>query len=122
MSPTAIDTFTAKFLNADPATYNLSEDEVAYVVGTLFGAGDGTTAAALMLLLLAMTLHPDVFAKLQAELDAVVGPDRFPAFADIEALPRVRATCPRDPALAFYGSRWCTTSACQRRCVRPRIS
>ena len=65
--PTAIDTFTANFLNADPASYNLSDDEAAYVISTLFEAGAGTTAAALMLFLLAMTLHPDVFAKLQAE-------------------------------------------------------
>jgi hypothetical protein len=108
--PTAIGTFTAKFLNADPATCNLSDDEAAYVIGTLFEAGAGTTAAALMLFLLAMTLHPVALAKLQAELDAVVGPDRFPTFADIETLPRVHATCQRDPALAFCDSRWCTTS------------
>jgi cytochrome P450 len=109
--PTAIDTFTANFLNADPASYNLSDDEAAYVISTLFEAGAGTTAAALMLFLLAMTLHPDVFAKLQAELDAVVGPNRFSTFADTEALPRVRATCQTDPALASCDSRWCATSA-----------
>lgn len=90
--PTATDTFTAKFLNADPSVYNLSDDEAAYVIGTLFEAGAGTTAAALMSFLLAMTLHPDAFAKIQAELDTVVGPDRLPTFDDIEALPRVRAT------------------------------
>jgi hypothetical protein len=44
--PTAADTFTTKFLNGDPASYNLSEDGAAYIIGTLFEAG--TTAAALM--------------------------------------------------------------------------
>jgi cytochrome P450 len=29
-----------------------------------------------------MLLHPDVVAKAQAELDAVVGPDRLPTFSD----------------------------------------
>lgn len=54
--PTATDTFTAKFLQADPTTYNPPEDEAAYVIGT--------TAAALMSFLLAMTLHPEAFAEL----------------------------------------------------------
>lgn len=55
-NPTATDRFTAKFLQADPTTYNLSEDEAAYVIGT--------TAAALMSFLLTMTPHPETFAEL----------------------------------------------------------
>ena len=84
-------TFTAKFLNAKDE-YGLSDDEGAYVVGTLFEAGAGTTAAALMSFLLAMVCHPAELAKLQAELDEVVGKDRLPTFDDIPKLPRVRAT------------------------------
>lgn len=45
--PTASSTFTAKFLNAQ-AEYDLSDDEGAYVIGSLFEAGAGTTSAALM--------------------------------------------------------------------------
>lgn len=40
---------------------------------------------------LAMTLHPEVQAKAQAELDAYLGQDRLPEFADEEYLPYVRA-------------------------------
>lgn len=38
-----------------------------------------------------MTLHPEAQAKAQAELDAVVGTDRLPSFADRVRLPYVDA-------------------------------
>jgi cytochrome P450 len=38
-----------------------------------------------------MTLYPEVQAKAQAELDAVVGRDRLPTFADRERLPYIDA-------------------------------
>lgn len=40
---------------------------------------------------LAMAIYPEVQAKAQAELDAVVGPDRLPEFADRDELPYVNA-------------------------------
>lgn len=40
---------------------------------------------------LAMTLNPDVMRKAQAELDAIVGRDRIPTFADKNNLPYIRA-------------------------------
>lgn len=71
--------------------YRLTEDEGAYVVGTLFEAGAGTTAAAMMSFVLAMILHPEVYTKLKQAIDAVVGPDRLPDFDDIPKLPYLRA-------------------------------
>jgi hypothetical protein len=106
--PTAADTFTAKFLNGDPASYNLSEDGAAYIIGTLFEAGGRHYRCGSNVVLLAMTLHPDAFTKLQAELDTVVGPDRPP---------RIRGDCQRDAALASSNCRRCTASARQGRCV-----
>ena len=41
--------------------------------------------------MLAMVLHPEVQARAQAEIDAVVGRDRMPSFADRDALPYIRA-------------------------------
>ena len=38
-----------------------------------------------------MTLFPDVQKKAQAEIDAVVGPDRLPSFADRDTLPYTEA-------------------------------
>jgi cytochrome P450 len=71
--------------------YSLSNDQVAYTIGTLFEAGAGTTAAAMRSFILAMTLHPKEFLILQQEVDSVVGSARLPTFADILNLPRVRA-------------------------------
>ena len=75
---------------ANRKAYDISDDHVAYVIGTLFEAGAGTTAAAMSSFVLAMTLHPKEFASLQRELDKVVG-DRLPTFEDMPNLPRVRA-------------------------------
>lgn len=72
-------------------SYDLSEDQVAYAIGTLFEAGAGTTAASMMSFMLAMTLHPQELKKLQEELDRVVGAERMPTLEDMPSLPGVRA-------------------------------
>jgi cytochrome P450 len=38
-----------------------------------------------------MILFPDVQKKAQAEIDAVIGPDRLPSFADRASLPYIEA-------------------------------
>lgn len=38
-----------------------------------------------------MMANPDVQRKAQKELDAVIGPDRMPALADLQQLPYVQA-------------------------------
>jgi cytochrome P450 len=40
---------------------------------------------------LAMALYPEVQKKAQAELDAVVGPNRLPYFQDRPSLPYINA-------------------------------
>jgi cytochrome P450 len=82
--------FTSKFLG-EREKWSLSDDEGAYVIGTLFEAGAGTTAAAMMSFILAMILHPSPLAALQKEIDSVVGDERLPTFDDIPNLPHVRA-------------------------------
>jgi cytochrome P450 len=42
-------------------------------------------------LFLAMALYPEVQKKAQAEIDAVVGPDRLPEFEDRPSLPYINA-------------------------------
>ena len=42
-------------------------------------------------LFLAMALHPEVQKKAQAEIDAVVGPDRLPDIEDRPSLPYINA-------------------------------
>lgn len=49
------------------------------------------TVSAIYSLFLAMTTFPDLQKKAQAEIDAVVGPDRLPSFADRDSLPYTEA-------------------------------
>ncbi len=49
------------------------------------------TSSALSVLLLAMTLYPDVLKRGQDEIDAVVGIDRQPGFQDQNDLPYINA-------------------------------
>ena len=42
-------------------------------------------------LFLAMTLYPEIQKKAQAEIDAVVGPNRLPDFQDRPSLPYINA-------------------------------
>lgn len=72
-------------------SFGLNTDEAAYAIGTMFEAGSGTTAAALMPFMLAMVHHPEWQRRLQQEIDAVVGNSRLPDFDDIPRLPTIRA-------------------------------
>jgi cytochrome P450 len=69
----------------------MSDDHAYYVLGTIFEAASETTAGAMQSFFLAMILHPEVFRKLSAEVDEVVGDERLPTFDDMENLPYLRA-------------------------------
>ncbi|RFU73869.1 cytochrome p450 [Trichoderma arundinaceum] len=69
----------------------LANDEAAYVIGTMFEAGAGTTTSAMLSFVLAMVHHPEWQRRLHQEIDAVVGNSRLPNFDDIPRLPTVRA-------------------------------
>ncbi|KAI0697627.1 cytochrome P450 [Cerioporus squamosus] len=63
------------------------EEEVIKNVGAIsFDAGADTTISTLQAALLALCLFPGVLQKVQAELDAVVGPNRLPDFSDSSSL------------------------------------
>ncbi|KAM0249522.1 hypothetical protein ACHAQJ_009028 [Trichoderma viride] len=69
----------------------LTNDEAAYVIGTMFEAGAGTTTAALLSFVLAIVHHPEWQRRLHQEIDTVVGNSRLPNFNDIPLLPITRA-------------------------------
>ncbi|KAH9894789.1 CyP450 monooxygenase [Cubamyces lactineus] len=56
-----------------------------------YAGGSDTTLSAVQTFFLAMGSYPDVQRKAQVELDAVVGHDRLPTFADHDSLPYVSA-------------------------------
>ncbi|KAL2062551.1 hypothetical protein VTL71DRAFT_6817 [Oculimacula yallundae] len=84
------DCFAKRFLEKQE-DFGLTDDEGAYAIGTLFEAGAGTTAAAMMSFCLAMCHYPDWQSRMQKEIEDVVGASRLPNFEDIPSLPTVRA-------------------------------
>ncbi|KAI1792480.1 O-methylsterigmatocystin oxidoreductase [Ganoderma leucocontextum] len=67
-------------------------EEMAKGIGLVsYEAGADTSFSALQSFFLAMSLHPDVQKKAQAELDAIVGPHRMPEFSDSDLLVYVNA-------------------------------
>jgi cytochrome P450 len=68
---------------ADPA--------LTYVYLLLKSGGSDTVLAALYTFILSMLCHPDKQAKVQAEIDRVVGPDRLPDYDDEPNLPYLSA-------------------------------
>ncbi|KAI0770512.1 cytochrome P450 [Fomes fomentarius] len=73
--------------NEADARENLCKNTAAII----YTAGIDTTHVTLCSFFLAMSLHPHVQKKAQAELDAVVGPGRLPTHADREFLPYTNA-------------------------------
>ncbi|KAI9459465.1 cytochrome P450 [Lactarius psammicola] len=64
----------------------LSNQEMAWLIGTLYTAGAETTYTSLTWWALAMVAHPEIQRRAQAELDAVVGCARPPTFSDASNL------------------------------------
>ncbi|KIK94478.1 hypothetical protein PAXRUDRAFT_827945 [Paxillus rubicundulus Ve08.2h10] len=71
--------------------HRLSGDEMAYLCGSLFSAGADSTAVGITTLVLAAACHPEAQARVQEEIDAVVGKDRAPTFEDWSQLPQLHA-------------------------------
>ncbi|KAI9443640.1 cytochrome P450, partial [Lactarius indigo] len=71
--------------------HDLSEREQAWLVGVMLTAGGETTSTTLQWWVLAMLAYPEVQSQAHAELDEVVGSARPPTFADLPALPYIRA-------------------------------
>lgn len=68
-----------------------SDDQAAYISGTLLEAGSDTTSSTLYAFVQAMLLYPEVQRLAQAEIDRVVGKDRLPVMDDEPNLPYVRS-------------------------------
>ncbi|KIJ21384.1 hypothetical protein PAXINDRAFT_164896 [Paxillus involutus ATCC 200175] len=81
----------ARYLLENQNTHKLSDEEMAYLAGSLFGAGSDTTAVAIMVVVMAAACHPEAQDIVQEELDNVIGRDRAPTFDDYNALPQIQA-------------------------------
>ncbi|PIL29133.1 cytochrome P450 [Ganoderma sinense ZZ0214-1] len=90
----ATQSVAAGLLNRLAQSGTSQEDEEELIKGVCaiaFEGGTDTVSATLEGVFLALSLHPEVLAKAQAELDDVVGPDRMPDFDDRSSLVYVNA-------------------------------
>ncbi|KAH7714827.1 Protein CYP-14A3 [Aphelenchoides avenae] len=70
---------------------NFSREQLVVVASDFWVAGMETTSTTLRWAVMYMLQWPDIQAKVQAEIDRVVGRDRFPALADKPNLPYTNA-------------------------------
>ncbi|KAG0696782.1 cytochrome P450 [Suillus ampliporus] len=63
----------AKFILEHQKEYELEHKELAYLAGGMFGAGVDTTSSAITIMIMAAAIHTDAQARVQEELDNVVG-------------------------------------------------
>ncbi|KZT56661.1 cytochrome P450 [Calocera cornea HHB12733] len=77
-------------LRDSKATHGMSLEDSSWLVGMLLADLRSQTAIAIRWLIMALTLHPAVCKKAQAELDAAVG-DHPPTFDDLAQLPYIEA-------------------------------
>ena len=85
---------TSRLLTAGDDEVTLDEEEenrIMWVVGAIYSGGADTTVSALTTFVLAMVLYPDAQRKAQAEIDSVVGKERWPLMADRGRMPYVEA-------------------------------
>ncbi|KAH7925665.1 cytochrome P450 [Leucogyrophana mollusca] len=81
----------SKDLLTRPEEHRLSEGEMAYLSGSLIGAGSDTASFAISTIIMAAARFPLAQAKVQEELDAVIGRETPPTFADRRLLPQLQA-------------------------------
>ncbi|KFH45656.1 Fumitremorgin C synthase-like protein [Hapsidospora chrysogenum ATCC 11550] len=70
---------------------DISDDQAAYITGTLLEAGSDTTSSTLYAFVQAMLLYPKVQEKAQEEIERVVGSDRMPTMEDEPNLQYIRS-------------------------------
>ncbi|KAJ7275075.1 cytochrome P450 [Mycena rebaudengoi] len=81
----------AKMIIENQGEYGLSDDETAYLAGSMFGAGSDTSASAISIVVMAAAVFPEAQRKVQEQLDRVVGLGRVPTFTDEADLVQVTA-------------------------------
>ncbi|SJL18546.1 uncharacterized protein ARMOST_22140 [Armillaria ostoyae] len=80
-----------KYLLENEAKLQPNRNELAYLAGTMFGAGSTTTASAISVVIMAAASFPATQTWVQEELDTIVGHKRVPTFDDYVDLLRALA-------------------------------
>jgi cytochrome P450 len=72
------------------AAEGFSDDQAAYISGTVLEAGSDTTSSTIYAFVQAMVLYPEIQKKAQAEIERVVGSERLPGMEDEMDLQYIR--------------------------------
>ena len=86
-----IDAFLIESQRPDAKQRGFDDNNLRTMCQDFFIAGSETTSTSMTWGMLMMVLHPDVQARVQAELDAVVGENRLPSYEDHPRLPYTEA-------------------------------
>jgi hypothetical protein len=65
-----------RYLLEKQKVLGLSDNEAAYLAGSLFGAGSETTASSISVSIMAAACYPEAQQRVQEELNSIVGLDR----------------------------------------------
>ncbi|KAJ3978425.1 cytochrome P450, partial [Lentinula detonsa] len=90
VSGTAEPSYVSKLVEGQSLTAE-QEFEIKWSSASLYSGGTDTTVSAIYSFFKAMSLYPEVQAKAQAELDAVIGNDCLPSFENRDHLPYMQA-------------------------------
>ncbi|KAF7759803.1 hypothetical protein Agabi119p4_11498 [Agaricus bisporus var. burnettii] len=82
-----VSTLVEKLSNVEGHVSPEDRSDIQGSAGTLYAAAEDTTVSALQTFILAMVLNPDVYKKLQDEMDSVCGDQRLPTHEDRLSLP-----------------------------------
>ncbi|XP_005795628.2 cytochrome P450 2J2-like [Xiphophorus maculatus] len=86
-----IDSFLIEMGEKEDKDSGFDLENLCFCIFDLFGAGTETTTTTLHWGLLYMIYYPDIQERVQAEIDAVIGPSRQPSTTDRDNLPYTNA-------------------------------
>ncbi|RPD62686.1 CyP450 monooxygenase [Lentinus tigrinus ALCF2SS1-7] len=89
--PSVVNSILSDFTQSDDPLVSDEEQIAKNVAAIAYAGGADTTISTFQTFFLAMSLHLEVRAKAQAELHAVVGPNRLPDHSDRDDLPYIEA-------------------------------
>ncbi|TXT09082.1 hypothetical protein VHUM_02556 [Vanrija humicola] len=90
VDPSSVAPCFATYLLENKAKFELEDDDIAYLLGSVFGAGSDTSSSAISIVVMAAATHVAEQKAVQAELDRLCGATP-PTFNDLQDAHRLHA-------------------------------